>query len=163
MLRRIDGVLAGHRIGDQQAFMRLHRIADRGDLGHQLFVDREAARGIEHDDVVAFEAAGIHGALGDGDRRLARHDGQRLHAGLLAQDGQLLLGGGTARVQRGHQHLLALLLGKAARDLGGRGGLAGTLQAQHQDGHGRRVVEVEPGAFALGRLQYVRPARHGRS
>ena len=51
--------------------MRLGRVADGGDLGHQLVVDVEAAGGVEHDDVVAAERRLLLGALGDGDGVLA--------------------------------------------------------------------------------------------
>src|SRR3546814_2745300 len=47
----------------------------------------------------AFEPPGHHGALGDGDRRLAGDDGQRRDVGLEPQDGQLLL-----RRRRSEEH-----------------------------------------------------------
>ena len=83
---------------------------------------------------------------------LADHDRQRLDADLLAENGELLLRGRAAHVERGHQHALALLLEQALGDLGGGGGLARALQADHQDRHRRRRVEIEAGldAFAGG-------------
>ena len=45
-----------------------------GDFAHQFFVDRRAAGGVEHDDVVAAEFGGIHGTVRDLNRRLARDD-----------------------------------------------------------------------------------------
>src|SRR3546814_12785790 len=56
----------------------------------------------------AFEPPGHHGALGDGDRRLAGDDGQRRDVGLEPQDGKLLLRRRAAGIERGHQDLLAL-------------------------------------------------------
>ena len=50
-----------------------------------------------------------------------------------AEDGELLHGGGAAGVERGHEHALALALLEAAGELGGGGGLAGALQADHED------------------------------
>ena len=35
-----DGLLAGHRVDDEQRLDRLDRRVDRGDLGHQRLVDR---------------------------------------------------------------------------------------------------------------------------
>ena len=35
-----DGLLAGHRVDDEQRLDRLDRGVDRGDLGHQRLVDR---------------------------------------------------------------------------------------------------------------------------
>ena len=51
-------------------------------LGHQRLVDMRAAGRVEHDDVVALQARGLFGALGDLHRRLARDDGERVDADL---------------------------------------------------------------------------------
>ena len=69
--------------------------------------------------------------------------GQRGDAGLLAQHAQLLLRGGPARVERRHQHFLAIALLEAIGDLGRRRRLARALQAGHQDGDRRRGVEID--------------------
>ena len=50
---------------------------------------------------------------------------------------------GTARVERGHQHLALALLGQAPRDLRRRGGFARALQADHHDGDRRRRIQVD--------------------
>ena len=39
-----DGLLAGHRVDDEQRLDRLDRRVDRGDLGHQRLVDRSGGR-----------------------------------------------------------------------------------------------------------------------
>src|SRR3546814_10045070 len=44
---------------------------------------------------------------------------------------------------RSHHHLLLALVLQVLRELGDRGGLAGALQAGHQDHRRRRYVEVE--------------------
>jgi hypothetical protein len=49
---------------------------------------------------------------------------------------------GAVHVERGHQHALALALLQALGDLGGGGGLAAALQADHEDRRGR-VVDLE--------------------
>ena len=141
--RHRDRVLADHGIRDQQRFGRIGDLADLGHLFHQLFVDGQTAGGIQDDHVEAALAALVQGAFGDGDRRLTRHDGQRGDLGLFAQNGKLMLRGRTLHVQRGHQHLFALGLLQAQRDLGRGGGLARALQADHQNGHRRRGVQVQ--------------------
>ena len=128
--------------------MRLGGVADRGDLGHQLVVDVQAAGGVEHHHVVAAEGGLLRGALGDRDGVLAGDDRQGVDADLLAEDGELLHRRRAAGVERGHQHALALALLEALGELGGGGGLAGALQADHQDRRGRRV-DAEVAGLAL--------------
>ena len=55
----IDGALTRHGIGDEQGFNRPGEILDRFDFFHELFVDRQSARRVEHYDVVAFLASGF--------------------------------------------------------------------------------------------------------
>ncbi len=62
-----------------------------GHLDHQLFVERRAAGGVEHHDVVAAELGRLDRPLGDLQRRLPGHDRQRRDVGLLAEHAQLLL------------------------------------------------------------------------
>jgi hypothetical protein len=107
-----------------------------------------AAGGVEDDDVVAAEPARLHRAFRDIDRRLAGDDRQGRDLRLLAELAKLLLRGGTARVERGHQDALALALQEPLGDLGRGGGLAGALQADHHDDDRRRRVEVD--RLALG-------------
>jgi hypothetical protein len=102
-----------------------------------------AARGVEDDDIVAAEPALALGAPGDFDWSLVLLDRQRVDADLLAEHAQLLLGGRTAVVERGHQDLLALPLFQPLGDLARMRGLAGALQAHHQDADRRRGVEIE--------------------
>ena len=61
-------ILAGERIGHEQRLMRLGDIAYRLGLGHQLFIDMQPARGIEHHDVIARRASPRHRPPGDGER-----------------------------------------------------------------------------------------------
>ena len=49
----LDGVLAGHRVGDIQQIRGLHRGLDRLQLVHQLVVDVQTAGGVDDDDVEA--------------------------------------------------------------------------------------------------------------
>jgi hypothetical protein len=55
--------------------------------------------------------------------------------------GQLLLRRRAARVERGHQHLLAVAGLEAERDLGAGRGLAGALQTDHQDRQRGRGIQ----------------------
>jgi hypothetical protein len=144
VLRGVDGVLAGEAVDDEEGLARLGRVADGLDLGHQLVVDREAAGGVEEDDVVAAERRLLLGALGDGDGVLAGDDGQGVDADLRAEDGELLHRGRAARVERGHQDALALALLQALGELGRGRRLARALEADHQDRRGR-VVDAERG------------------
>ena len=52
-LRDVDRVLAGHRVGDEEHVLRRDRRLDRDELGHQRFVDVQAAGGVDDDGVVA--------------------------------------------------------------------------------------------------------------
>ena len=52
LLRRLHGVLAGHGVGDEEDLARPHVVLDRVELLHQLFVDVQAAGGVEDDGVV---------------------------------------------------------------------------------------------------------------
>ena len=76
VLGDIDRVLAGEAVGDQQGFVRIGGGLDAGHFRHQLLVDRLAAGGVENEDVIAADLGGGQGALGDGERILARDDGQ---------------------------------------------------------------------------------------
>ena len=141
-------VLAGQAIDHQQGFARVGHVAHGCGLRDQLFVDLQAAGGVEHVDVIAAKAGLRLGALGDGDRVLALDDGQGVDADLRAEDRQLLHRGGAVDVERGHQHALAVALLETLGQLGGGGGLARALQADHQDRRGR-VVDLQRAGIAF--------------
>ena len=145
--RQVDGVLAGQRIGDQQDLVRVGALLDLGHLGHQRLVDMGAAGGVENDHVVAAELGRLHGARGDVGGRLAGDDRQRGDAGLLAQLAELLLCRRPSRVERGHQHFLAVALFQTCGDLGRGRGLARALQADHHDDDGGGSIEIDGDAF----------------
>ena len=50
---RVDGVLSGHRIGDEQNFLRIEQPLERLHLLHQLVVDVETPGGIDDEHVAA--------------------------------------------------------------------------------------------------------------
>ena len=68
----------------------------------QLGIDMEAARGVEHIDVIAAEARLGLGPLGDLHRRLAFDDWQGIDADLRAEDLQLFHSRGAVGVERCH-------------------------------------------------------------
>ena len=64
ILRRVDRVLAGHGVGDEQNLLRVEQLFQPLHLGHQLFVDVQAAGGVDDQRVeaeVARLAAGFRG------------------------------------------------------------------------------------------------------
>ena len=107
--------------------------------------------GVEDQHVVAADLGRGHGALGDIERGLAGDDRQRRHAGLFAENLQLLHRGGAVHVERGHQHALLLARLQELAELGRGGGLARALQADHQDRRGRRA-EIEAGVGVAQRF-----------
>ena len=141
--RGVHRVLAGHGVDHQQGLGRAGGGADGGHLVHQRLVDGQPAGGVEDDDVEHLAPGGIHGADGDLKRRLAGDNGQAGNAGLFGKLGELELGGRALGVETGQQHLLALPLGETQRQLAGRRGLAGALQADHEDGHRRDGAQVD--------------------
>ena len=151
-LRHVDRVLAGQRIDHQQRFARGRDGGDRLHLVHQCLIDVETARRIEQQHVHRLQLGGIQRARGDLDRQLTRHDRQCAHARLLAQHLELLLCRRAVDVERRHQDLLALLFLEQLADLGGAGGLARALQADHHDHHRRRGVQVQLGSAAAQHL-----------
>ena len=59
LLGDVDRVLAGHRVDDEQDRVRLDRVADAHELGHQLLVDVQAAGGVDDDHVLALVLGAI--------------------------------------------------------------------------------------------------------
>ena len=62
----VHGVLPCQAVDHQQCFARVGNVADGFDLRHQFVVDGQAARGVEHVDVVAAHGCLCFGPLGDG-------------------------------------------------------------------------------------------------
>ena len=151
-LRDIDRVLAGEAVDHQQHFCGARDTGDGLHLGHQRFIDMQAARRIEQQHVGILQFRALKRAPCDIDRLLAGHDRQRGDTGLLAEHGELFLRRRTVDVERGHQRLLALLVLEQLGDLGSAGGLARPLQADHHHHGGRADIEVERDTFAAGIL-----------
>src|SRR6185295_3047939 len=136
-LRHADRFLSGHRIDDQKGLDGLHGGVEVGDLLHEGLVDAEPPGSVEDHDVADLSPGGFDALAGDiGD---AGPDGgaEDRDVELLAERFELVRGGRAVRVG-GHEERAAALLDDVARELGGRRGLARTLQADH--GHDRGVA-----------------------
>ena len=126
--------------------MGLDRGGDAPDLLHQLGVDRQPAGGVDDQHVTAEADGLLQALLGHRDRvgRLA----EDRDPGLLAEDPELLDGGRALQVGADEQRVATLAPLVPRRQLGGGGGLAGSLQAG-QKNDGRRAGGVgEPQGLA---------------
>src|SRR3546814_19389844 len=75
-LRDLYRVLPGQAVDDEQGFDRTRGARHRLHFIHQLLVDVEPARGVEHEDVIALELRRLHRALRDFDRSEERRVGK---------------------------------------------------------------------------------------
>ncbi len=97
-LGRGDGVLADHRVDDEEHLVGVDGVADVGGLLHQLGIDAETASGVDDDDVVELALGLLQGGAGDADRvatvldtlGVARLGGEDRHADPLAVHLQLV-------------------------------------------------------------------------
>ena len=67
-LRGGDGVLADHRVDDEEHLVGVDGVADVRGLLHHLGVDAEAAGGVDDDDVVQLALGLLDRGAGDRDR-----------------------------------------------------------------------------------------------
>ena len=155
-LGSLDGVLADHRVDDEEDFIWVHSVADIASLRHERFVDTEAAGGIDDDHVVLGALGFLDTGLGDGNRVavggahlvLAGVDGRAGvrreggHAGALAHDLELLDRARTLEVT-GHEHGRVSVLRQVLGELAGERRLTGTLKAGEHDDGGRVLRELE--------------------
>ena len=148
----VDGVLADHRVDDEQDLVGRDGVADVGGLLHQLGVDAEAAGGVDDDDVVQASRCAVRDdrrgrpadRVADAVARLGREDRD---AGPLADDLQLVDRVGALQVA-GHQQRRVALLLEPVRELAGQRGLAGALQAGEHDHRRRGLGEAQPAGLA---------------
>ena len=97
---------------------------------------------------IALELRGLERAAGDVDRLLARRRSGRVATSACSPStASCSWAAGRATSSDAIITFLPVLLAEAAGDLGGRGGLARALEADHHHDGGRRDVDVE-----LGRL-----------
>jgi hypothetical protein len=145
--RDVDGVLAGQRIHDQQHFGGIGDRSDRLHLVHQRLIDVKPPRRVEQQHVEALQPRRLQRPPRNLDRLLPGNDRQRRDLSLPAEHRELLLRRRSGDIERGHHDLLAAAPALSVRqplgDLGGGGGLAGALQADHHDHGGRADVELQ--------------------
>src|SRR5208337_4136555 len=150
ILGRADGVLAGHGIGDEQNLRRVEEFFQALHLRHELFVDVQAAGGIDDKRIAAHDdgfTAGLFGqALDEGGV-----GGFALLVALVefgfngfGDDFKLLTGGGAIDVHR-DQHGTVTTLLEPGGELAGGSGFAAPLQAGHENDGGRLGGEFEAG------------------
>ena len=155
----LDRVLSGHRIGDEQNFLRIEQPLQRLHLLHELVVDVQTAGGIDDEHV----AAGVDGLAPrffgqplDG-RRVRFADLAFVKIGLdrRRHDFQLLARRGTVNVNRNQQRPVSAILEPVGELARGRG-FAGALQPRHQHDRRRLRGELQFGrVFAKRRDQFV--------
>ena len=114
-----DGVLADHRVDDEQHLVGLDRVADVGGLLHHLGVDAEPAGGVDDDDVVQLALAPRRcDARATATGSPTPLPGSGAKTGTPARSPltcELVDGVGPLQVGRDEQRGLALLLEPAAR------------------------------------------------
>ena len=112
-VRRVDRVLADHRVDDEQHLVGVHRVADVRGLLHQLGVDAQPAGGVDDDHVVQPALRLADRVLGHGDRvadAVARLRGVDVDAGPLADDLELVDRVRALQVGRDQQRRVPLIL-----------------------------------------------------
>ena len=124
--------------------------AQRGDLVHHRLVHAGTPGAVDDQDVGVLLACFGQRRLGDIHRVLADLAGQALDLHLPGHHPELFNGRRAVDVGRDHQHFLVLLGAQPARQLAHGGGLAGALQAGHQDHRRRLRPQVQ---FNLGSAQ----------
>ena len=103
-------VLTRQTIGDQKRFSRVCDFGDLLDLGHELFIDRGAARRIKKDNIIAAELTLANSAFSNLNGGLIFTDFKEAHTDLFRQNTELLHRSRAARIQRGQKNFFLLLL-----------------------------------------------------
>ena len=162
-LGRLHGILADHRVDDEQNLVRLHGIADVASLLHQLLIHAETACGIDDHRVVKLLLGELHGVTGHlhrvagglagGDDRFAAIGLHALlrrvhrHAGAFADHLQLRHRVRTLQIGRNKQRSVAGILQPVAQ-LAGERRLTGALKAGEHDDRRRILCEVQRAVHA---------------
>src|SRR5687768_13178061 len=92
--RHVDGILSGHRIGNEQDLLRHHGALHRNQLRHQVLIDVQPAPGIQEDEVIALLITADHSLLTDshdiGSRRVRLINAKYVDAEIPSETGQLI-------------------------------------------------------------------------
>ena len=131
-LRDIDRLLAQRAVRDKQHLVGLHAGAKPFHFLNQVGVDLEPSGGIEEDAVTPGGYSSGEGCHADGGHILRGAVGVELEFLLLGQDLKLVDGRGPVDVAGGDERAVAAFLEQLA-ELGGGGGLAGAVEADHHD------------------------------
>ena len=150
--RDVHGLLARHRVEDEQHVRRLRRPRNAPELLHQLLVDVQAAGGVEDHDVEALLAGGIEAepSCRDGIAAVEREDGK---LDLLAELLELVDRRGALEIASDEAGPLSVST-QEETELRSGGRLSRALEPREQD-HRRRAAEREPrvpGAHEAGQL-----------
>src|SRR4051794_1801341 len=153
LLRHVDGVLAGHRIDDEQDRVRADSAADVLELLHQALVDVEAAGRVHDQDVLALLLGAVQRPPRDVHRVAVGPLLVDVGAGLAADLDELVHGRRAVDVARRDGDRGPVLLLEMPGQLGRRGRLARALEAGHEDDRRRPRRERDPrrGAAHEGR------------
>ena len=152
----VDGVLAGGGVQHQQDLpvrvgqFLVHHAVDLGQLLHQVLLVVQAPGGIADDDIHVPGDAGLQRVEHHRRRVRALLVLDDVHAGPVSPLGQLIDGRRAEGIRRAQQHLFALGF-VHGRHLADGGGLARTVNADHQD-HGGDGDE----AHVLAAVQQLR-------
>ena len=143
-LGHVDRVLTGHRVHNQQNFLRMDRFLDAGQLVHQRFIHMQATGGIDDQHIAAIVARMLHGFL-HRFNRILRALFKYGHVNLLAHHLQLTDSGRTVNIAGGQQRLFAFFY-QVIGQLAAHGGFTSALQAaQHINSRHRG----RPGKFGV--------------
>ena len=131
----VDGVLAGHGVGDEEDFGGVEELFERGHLVHEVGVDLVAAGGVDDEDVAAevggFARASLARRRTSAVPWVARCGVELafvdLGVGGAGYDGELLAGGGAVDVD-GDEHGAVAGFFEPCGELAGGGCFAGALR-----------------------------------
>ena len=139
----VDRILTLHGVDNKQGLDRVEHGVQLFNLGHQGFVDGQAAGGVDqqHIKIVAFGVVKSGACNVDG--FLLRCAGKPFSASLGGDSFELLNGGGAVNVARDGQHFFLALFNQVLGQFGGGGGFACALQASHQNHGGGLGCEVD--------------------
>src|ERR1043166_6993372 len=141
--RGVHGILALHRIDDEERFHRFERRMQLADLAHHRFVDRQPAGRVDDEHVVVVLARPIKRIDRDRNRLSIRRRGEIIDVDLTRQRFELLHRRRPIHVAAREQHFLARILLETPRDFRRGRRLARALQSGEQDHGRRRSREIE--------------------
>ena len=113
------------------------------DLGHQRFVNGQAASGVDQQHVEEMALGVVDGGACNIDWFLVGRAGEPLGPGLRCHSFELLNGSGAVHITRNREHFFLAFFNQVFGQLGGGGGFTRTLQARHQDHGGRLRSQID--------------------